>query len=131
MLMFPSTRRWHLARKQSRGELRSGSQGANPSGPLAIASSVKSRPCHRWRTGSTVQTQTAIRLADDRVASAAMVAPLVATEDVSGLLIALRVGRSFAATDALTASRISELLALEVAREGFADRDQKHRRQAF
>jgi GTP-sensing pleiotropic transcriptional regulator CodY len=83
------------------------------------------------RTGSTVQTQTAIRLADDRVASAAMIAPLVATEDVSGVLLALRVGRSFAATDALTASRISELLALEVARDGFADRDQKHRRQAF
>jgi len=35
------------------------------------------------RSGSTVQTQTAIRLADDRVASGAMVAPLVATEDVS------------------------------------------------
>jgi hypothetical protein len=83
------------------------------------------------RSGSTVQTQTAIRLADDRVASAAMVAPLVATEDVSGVLIALRVGRSFAATDALTASRISELVALEVARDGSADRDQKHRRQAF
>ncbi|TMK24060.1 MAG: hypothetical protein E6G64_17835, partial [Actinobacteria bacterium] len=64
------------------------------------------------RTGSTVQTQTAI-------------------QDVSGVLIALRVGRSFAATDALTASRISELLALEVARDGSADRDQKHRRQAF
>src|SRR5439155_276702 len=100
---------------------------ARPDADVSQHASVTSRP----RTGSTVQTQTAIRLADDRVASAAMVAPLVATENVSGLLIALRVGRSFAATDALTASRISELLALEVAREGFADRDQKHRRQAF
>ncbi len=83
------------------------------------------------RSGSTVQTQTAIRLADDRVASAAMVAPLVATEDVSGVLIALRVGRSFAAADALTASGISELVALEVARDLRAGRDEKHRRQAF
>jgi GTP-sensing pleiotropic transcriptional regulator CodY len=83
------------------------------------------------RSGSTVQTMTAIRLSDDRVASAAMVAPLVATEEVSGVLIALRVGRSFAATDALTASGISELIALEVAREMLAGRDEKHRRQAF
>src|SRR5438105_15452292 len=78
-----------------------------------------------------VQTQTAIRLADDRIASAAMVAPLVATEEVSGVLIALRAGRSFAAADALTASGISELVALEVAREVLSERDEKHRRQAF
>jgi hypothetical protein len=83
------------------------------------------------RSGSTVQTQTAIRLADGRVATAAMVAPLVATEGVSGVLVALRVGRSFAATDALTASGISELVALEVAREMLSDRDGEHRRQAF
>jgi GTP-sensing pleiotropic transcriptional regulator CodY len=83
------------------------------------------------RSGSTVQTHTAIRLADDRVAGAVMVAPLIATEAVSGVLIALRAGRSFAATDALTASDISDLVALEVAREAMAERDQRHRRQAL
>jgi GAF domain-containing protein len=83
------------------------------------------------RSGSTVQTRTAIRLADDRVAAAVMVAPLIATETVSGVLIALRAGRSFAATDALTATDISDLVALEFAREAAADRDQKHRRQAY
>jgi len=83
------------------------------------------------RSGSTVQTHTALRLADDRVAGAAMVAPLVATEGVTGVLIALRAGRSFAATDAVTALDISGLVALEVAREVLAERDQKHRRQAF
>ena len=83
------------------------------------------------RSGSTVQTQTATRLADDRVAAAAMVAPLVAIEGVSGVLIALRAGRSFAATDALTASDISDLVSLEIAREVLADRDETHRRQAF
>jgi len=83
------------------------------------------------RSGSTVQTQTTIRLADDRVASAAMVAPLAATEEVSGVLIALRVGRSFAASDAVAASGLSELVALEVAREVLSERDEKHRRQAF
>jgi GTP-sensing pleiotropic transcriptional regulator CodY len=83
------------------------------------------------RSGATVQTKTTLRLADDRVAAAAMIAPLVATEAVSGVLIALRVGRSFAAADALTASGVSELVALELARETAARRDEAHRRQAF
>ena len=64
-----------------------------------------------------MQTQTAIRLADDRVAGAAMIAPLVATEGQTGVLLALRVGRSFAAPDALTASGVSEIVSLELARE--------------
>ena len=83
------------------------------------------------RTGATVQAQTTIRLADERVAGAAMVAPLVSTEDVSGVLIALRVGRSFAAGDALIASGISDLISLELAREILARRDEAHRRQAY
>ena len=83
------------------------------------------------RSGATIQKRTAIRLANDRVADTAMVAPLVATDTVSGVLIALRVGRSFAAADALTASGVSELLSLELARETAALRDAAHRRQAF
>ena len=83
------------------------------------------------RSRATVQTQTAIRLADDRVASAAMIAPLVATEAVTGVLVALRVGRSFAAADALTASGVSKLVSLELAHEAMAQRDEAHRRQAF
>lgn len=83
------------------------------------------------RSGSTVQTHTAIRLADDRIAAAAMVAPLVAAETVTGVLIALRTGRSFAATDALTAADVSDLVGLEIAREMVAERDQQHRRQAY
>jgi GTP-sensing pleiotropic transcriptional regulator CodY len=83
------------------------------------------------RSGATLQTQTTIRLADDRLAGAAMIAPLVATETVTGVLVALRVGRSFAAADALTASGISELVSLELAREALALRDEAHRRQAF
>src|SRR6266550_163993 len=83
------------------------------------------------RSGATVQTQTTIRLADDRVAGAAMIAPLMSTEGVSGVLIALRVGRSFVAADALTASGVSELVSLELARETMAQHDEAHRRQAF
>jgi hypothetical protein len=83
------------------------------------------------RSGATVQTQTTIRLVDDRVAVAAMIAPLVARDGVSGVLVALRVGRAFAAADALAASGISELVSGELARETTAGRDEAHRRQAF
>lgn len=83
------------------------------------------------RSGATVQAQTTIRLGDDRIASAAMIAPLIATETVTGVLVAFRVGRSFAAADALTASGVSELVSLELARETVALRDVAHRRQAF
>src|SRR5207245_1307157 len=60
------------------------------------------------RSGAIVQTQTTIRQADDRVAGAALIAPLIATEGVSGVLVAFRVGRSFTAADALTASGVSD-----------------------
>ena len=83
------------------------------------------------RSGATVQTQTTIRLTDDRVAGAAMIAPLVPTDAITGVLVALRVGRSFAAADALTASGVSELVSLELAREAAALRDEAHRRQAL
>jgi hypothetical protein len=83
------------------------------------------------RSRATVQTQTAIRLADDRIASAAMIAPLLATEAVTGVLVALRVGRSFAAADAITASGVSRLVSLELAHEAAAEHDDAHRRQAL
>jgi len=101
--------------------------GDEPVGDVATRSAIE----ETRRSGATVQTRTAIRLADDRIAGAAMVAPLVATDGVSGVLIALRVGRSFAAADALTASGVAELLSLELARETAAQRDAAHRRQAF
>jgi hypothetical protein len=83
------------------------------------------------RSGATMQTQTAIRMTDDRVAAAAMIAPLMSTKGVGGVLIALRVGRSFTAADALLASGVSELVSLELARETMERRDEAHRRQAF
>jgi hypothetical protein len=99
----------------------------DPVGDAATRSAVEETK----RSGATVQTQTTIRLADDRIAGTAMVAPFMASEEVNGVLIALRVGRSFAAADALTASGVSELVALELARETAARRDEAHRRQAF
>ncbi|MDQ2912488.1 MAG: GAF domain-containing protein [Chloroflexota bacterium] len=99
----------------------------DPTGDSAIRSAIE----ETRRSGATVQTQTTIRLADDRVTGSAMVAPLVATDAISGVLIALRVGRSFAAADALTASGVSELVSLELAREALAGRDDAHGRQAY
>jgi GTP-sensing pleiotropic transcriptional regulator CodY len=96
-------------------------------GDAAIQSAIE----ETRRTGATVQARTTTRLADDRIAGSAMVAPLVSTENVSGVLIALRVGRSFAAADALIASGVSDLVSLELAREMLAGRDAAHRRQAF
>jgi hypothetical protein len=83
------------------------------------------------RSGATVQTQTATLLNDDRIATAAMIAPLAGSEGVNGVLVALRVGRSFAAADARTASGVSDLVALELNQEALARRDEAHRSQAF
>src|SRR5467141_4477343 len=52
-----------------------------PAGDVATRSAIE----ETRRSGATVQTRTAIRLADGRVADAAMVAPLVATDAVSGV----------------------------------------------
>jgi GAF domain-containing protein len=101
--------------------------GDDPAADRQIRSAIE----ETRRSGATVQTQTTIRLADDRVTGTAMVAPLVPTDAISGALIALRVGRSFAAADALAASGISELVSLELAREAAAGRDETHRRQAY
>ena len=83
------------------------------------------------RSGATVQAQTALRLADDRVAGSAMIAPLVATDGIGGVLIALRVGRAFTASDALTATGVSKLVSLELVRESVVRDDDGPRRQAF
>src|SRR2546423_2498592 len=72
------------------------------------------------RSGATLQTQTMTRLADDRIAAAAMIAPLISTEGINGVLVALRVGRSLAAAGALTASGVSEIISVELAREKLA-----------
>jgi hypothetical protein len=103
----------------------------NVSGDLVGDAALKSAIDETRRSGATMQIQTTIVLRDDRVATTAMVAPLMTTEGVDGVLIALRVGRSFTASDALTASGVSELLALELARESATRRDEAHRRQAF
>jgi hypothetical protein len=101
--------------------------GDDPVADSAIATALdESR-----RSRSTVQIHTALRLADDRVAGAAMIVPLAASDTDDLVLIALRVGRFFSSADAMTATGVAEIVALEVSREADAARDDAHRRQAF
>jgi GAF domain-containing protein len=83
------------------------------------------------RASTTVQTRASVLLADGRTAAAALIVPLVAPDALSGVLVALRVGRSFAAADALTASGVAELVSLELGRELLGRREEANRREAL
>jgi GAF domain-containing protein len=81
--------------------------------------------------GVTVQLRAAIPLADGRVAGAVLVTPLARNDATSGALVALRVGRPFAAVDTYTAVSIAEIVSLELARAINAKREATERRQAL
>ena len=81
--------------------------------------------------GATVQLRTSVPLADGRVAGAALVTPLAPNDAFAGALIALRVGRPFAAVDTYTAVGIAEIVSLELARSINASREATERRQAL
>src|SRR5688500_3926017 len=82
-------------------------------------------------SATTVQLRTSMPLADGRIASAVLVTPLAPSEAFVGALVALRVGRPFAAADAYTAVGIAEIVSLELARSLTARREVTERRQAF
>ena len=81
--------------------------------------------------GVTVQLRTSVRLADGRVAGAALVTPLAPNDAFAGALVALRVGRPFAAVDTYTAVGIAEIVSLELARSINASREATEHRQAL
>ena len=82
-------------------------------------------------TGVTVQLRMSVPLADGRAAGAALVTPLAPNGAFAGALIALRVGRPFAAVDTYTAVGIAEIVSLELARSINASREATERRQAL
>ena len=82
-------------------------------------------------SATTMQLRTSIPLADGRVASAVLVTPLAPSETFAGALVALRVGRPFAAVDTYSAVGIAEIVSLELARSLSARREANERRQAF
>jgi len=83
------------------------------------------------RRGSAAQLRGPTVLADGRLCSEIMVAPFTAVEGVEGVLAALRVGRGFSATDAVTASSVGTVLALEVTRAAAALQDTRTLRQSL
>lgn len=83
------------------------------------------------RSSATVQLRATIPLADGRVASSILVTPLAPNDAFIGALVALRVGRQFAAADAYTAVGIAEIVSLELARSLSVRREATERRQAL
>jgi hypothetical protein len=81
--------------------------------------------------GATVQLRASVPLADGRVAGAVLLTPLAPNDVFAGALIALRVGRPFAAVDTYTAVGIAEIVSLELARSINASREATERRQAL
>ena len=83
------------------------------------------------QSAMTVQLRTSVALADGRMTSAVLVTPLAPSDAFVGALVALRVGRPFAAADTYTAVGIAEIVSLELARSLTARREATERQQAF
>ena len=82
-------------------------------------------------SGVTVQLRASVPLADGRMAGAVLVTPLAPSDVFVGALVALRVGRPFAAVDAYTAVGIAEIVSLELGLAITARRETIERRQAL
>jgi GAF domain-containing protein len=83
------------------------------------------------RSAVTAQLRASVPLADGRIATAALVTPLAPNEAFIGALVALRVGRPFAAADAYAAVGVAEIVSLELARSATLRREAAERRQAL
>lgn len=81
------------------------------------------------RSATTVQLRASVPLADGRIATTVLVTPLAPT--FVGALVALRVGRPFAAVDAYAAVGVAEIVSLELGRSIVAAREATERRQAL
>jgi len=103
----------------------------NVSDPRALQGAAAEASAEAARRGSAVELRAAIVLADGRSASQIMVVPLTAVLGVEGVLLAVRVGRGFSATDAVTASSVGAVLALEVLRAASARQDERTLRQSL
>lgn len=79
----------------------------------------------------TTQLRASVPLADGRTAGAVLVTPLAPSDAFVGALVALRVGRPFAAVDAYTAVGIAEIVSLELGLSISARREATERRQAL
>jgi hypothetical protein len=106
-------------------------QSHNVSDPRVLHEAVAAASDEAKRRGAAVQLRAPTILADGRSANEIMVVPLTAVEGVDGVLVALRVGRGFSATDAVTASSVGTDVSLEVTRAALGRQDDRTRRQAL
>ncbi|MGH2451660.1 MAG: GAF domain-containing protein [Candidatus Limnocylindria bacterium] len=103
----------------------------NISAPRTLQGAVADAFDEVARRGAAVQLRAPTALADGRVCTEIMVAPLTPLKGVEGVLLALRVGRGFGAADAVTASSVGTVVALEVARAAAALQDLRTLRQSL
>jgi hypothetical protein len=103
----------------------------NISDPRALQHAVAEATGEVTRRGTAAQLHAPMVLGDGRPCSEIMVAPLTALEGVDGVLVALRVGRGFTATDAVTAARVGTILSLELRRAGAAAQESDTVRQSL
>lgn len=103
----------------------------NISDPHALRAAVADVFEDVMRRGAAAQLRGPMALADGRLCGEMMVSPLTAIEGVEGVLIALRAGRGFTATDAVTAVRVGAVLALEVPRAAAARQDTRTLHQSL
>jgi hypothetical protein len=103
----------------------------NISNPHALRAAVSDVFEDVMRRRAAAQWRGPMALADGRLCGEMMVSPLTAIEGVEGVLVALRAGRGFSATDAVTASSVGAVLALEVTRAAAATQDTRTLHQSL
>jgi len=103
----------------------------NISEPRALQDAVADASAEAIRRGTAVQLRVPMDLADGRMAGEIMVAPLTAVQGVQGVLLALRAGRGFGTTDAVTASRAGAIVAVALTRTAAARQDTRTVRQSL
>jgi hypothetical protein len=112
-------------------------RGAHPSAAYNLVDdpmvdpAIQSAVEEAAQSAVTTQLRASVALADGRMAGAVLVTPLAPSDAFVGALLALRVGRPFAAVDAYTAVGISEIVSLELGLSITAKREATERRQAL
>ena len=103
----------------------------NIADPRALQDAVGEASEEAIRRGTAVQLRVPMHLADGRVGSEIMVAPLTAVQGVQGVLLALRAGRGFSTTDAVTASSVGAIVAVALTRAAAARQDTRTAQQSL
>ena len=101
---------------------------AEPHALLGIAGSAEQ---DAQRTGVPVQLRANLALADARVGTALLIAPLNGIHGADGSLVAVRCGRAFDAGDAQRATTLADIVSLEIVRGARERAENATRRQAI